>query len=64
MPGDPNECRERARECLGLARAARAPEQRQFLTNLAQRWLSLATDIEMANTLLEAYPPEQSTNAR
>jgi hypothetical protein len=60
MPGDPNVCRERARECAELAARARNPEHKAMLDRLAQTWLSLADELERAHALLKAYPPDDS----
>jgi hypothetical protein len=46
MSGKPKECRERAAECMELARNARSPDHKTLLTGLAQSWLNLAVDIE------------------
>jgi len=55
MPGDPKECRERALECVELARTANTPEHKQLLTNLAQSWIKLAVEIERENALLNEH---------
>jgi hypothetical protein len=59
MPGDPNECRKRALHYLEMARAARTPEQKMRLTDLAQSWLNLATELERVKALL---PPQDAAN--
>jgi hypothetical protein len=53
MPGDPNECRERAKRCWALAAEARNPALKESLIDLAQRWSALATDLEATNSLVE-----------
>jgi hypothetical protein len=57
MPCDPRQCRERALECMELARTAATPDHNRLLTNLAQSWINLATDLEQAAALMETYPP-------
>jgi hypothetical protein len=51
MPGDPKECRLRARQCLLLAhRAASRAEQRTF-ERIHRSWNRLAIEIEHAQAL-------------
>jgi hypothetical protein len=52
MPGDPNECRERARHCAEAARIANAPEERELFASLAQSWTRLAAELEEAQVFL------------
>jgi hypothetical protein len=52
MLGDPRECRERAVECLELARHAKTAQHKTLLTEIAQTWLNLASGIERVETLL------------
>jgi hypothetical protein len=60
MPGDPNECRQRALHYMEMARAGRTPEQKMRLTDLAQSWLNLATELERVQALLT---PQDAANA-
>jgi hypothetical protein len=53
MPGDPNRCREHARECAELARQTTSPEARDHFTSLEQSWLRLAVEIESGQKLLD-----------
>ena len=55
MPGDPKECRENAKQCLKFAQTARTEADRERFEELAQWWLVLATDFEVANVLLEKW---------
>ena len=55
MPGDPNECRERAKRCWALAAEARNPALKESLVDLAQRWSALATDLEARNRVLDLW---------
>jgi hypothetical protein len=57
MPTDPKKCRERALECIELARNAKTPQQKQALTDIAQSWINLASDIERTTELLDGHPP-------
>jgi hypothetical protein len=55
MPGDPHECRERAKRCWALAAEVKNPALKESLVNLAQRWSALPTDLEARKHLLEAW---------
>jgi hypothetical protein len=55
MPGDPNECRERAKQCWQLASEANSPALKATLVDLAQRWARLATDLETTKDLLKDW---------
>jgi hypothetical protein len=50
MPGDPKECRMRARRCTELAAQATDPLKTKF-TELASKWTQLAVDLESALAL-------------
>jgi hypothetical protein len=52
MPGNPRECRENAKRCLELAKAAGTRTSRENFEELAQTWMALATDYEATNALL------------
>ena len=41
MPGDPNECRANAKECLREAASARTSTDKLTFQTLAQKWLRL-----------------------
>ena len=62
MPGDPKECRKRAKRCLALASEASNPVLKDSLKDLAKRWAALATDLEATNTLLEAELASRSSD--
>ena len=55
MPGDPNECRERAIRCWALAAETQNPIIKRSLTDLAQRWAHLAAGLETTQRLLENW---------
>jgi hypothetical protein len=55
VPGDPNECRMHARECLRLAESASKQEARETFSNLARTWLSLAAELERNQALLDTW---------
>jgi hypothetical protein len=53
MPGDPNECRQRALNCMLLAKEATTEQSKQTFLNLAQSWTRLAAELEDADALLK-----------
>jgi hypothetical protein len=56
MSGNPQECREHAKDCLELA--SEAPPSslaRARFEELAKTWIHLATDLEHANSLLKRW---------
>jgi hypothetical protein len=55
MPGDPEECREHAKRCWALAAEATNPALKQSLTDIAQRWARLASDLETTRDLIEKW---------
>ena len=55
MPGDPKECREHAKHCLEVANHAPSSLAKARFEELAQTWLRLARDFEVAKTLLEDW---------
>ena len=54
MPGDPKECREHARRCAELAKAATTPEARQQFLSLQMSWIRLAADLDNAKAFIDA----------
>ena len=58
MPGDPKECRDHAKRCWQLASETKNPELRESLTDLAQTWARLATDLDVTRALIEKWAPE------
>lgn len=55
MPGDPEECRAHAKNCLRLASQARSPSDKEHFELLAKRWLAMATDLEFTQALLRTW---------
>ena len=49
MPGDPKECRLRARQCLLLANRAASREEQRTLERIHRSWNRLAVEIEYAH---------------
>jgi hypothetical protein len=66
MPGDPKECRERAKRCWALAAETKNPVLQESLTDLAQKWAALATDLEATKRLLDSWgadaPPDKKAS--
>ena len=52
MPGDPKECRLRARQCLQLAKRAATEKERQIFLRLERSWNRLAAEIEDAQAFV------------
>jgi hypothetical protein len=52
MPGDPNECRIHAMNCMQMAETATTPELRRTYVDLAHHWNRLAVELEDAQFLL------------
>ena len=46
MPGDPNECREHAKDCLIWAMSSRTADECERFEELAKFWMRLAAEIE------------------
>jgi hypothetical protein len=61
MPGDPQECREQAQECLRLAQQAVTHLDRQDYAALAHTWTELARGFESDNALLESLSSARSS---
>ena len=61
VPGDPNECRMHARECLRLAESASKEAARETFSKLANTWLSLAAELERNQALLETWGVNSDT---
>lgn len=55
MPGDPKECREHAKRCLQMAWEATNPPLKQSLNEIANHWMSLATELEATKRLLDEW---------
>ncbi len=56
MPGDPNECRKRAKECLHRAMSSRSSYACERFEELAKMWIRLAVEIERTEEQLVAMP--------
>src|SRR4029453_19455969 len=54
MPGDPKQCREHAKRWLALASEITNPVLKESLTDAAQRWALLATELETIHASLSA----------
>ena len=52
MPGNPQECRERALRCAQLAMSAKSEELKESLIELSKNWEKLATDLESIQILM------------
>jgi len=65
MPGDPNECRANAKQCLREAASARTSTDKLTFETLAQKWLRLAADYDTAQRLVTEWggPPSLSLAA-
>ena len=55
MPGDPKERLAYAKVCMKLASQACLPSDKRHFGELAQRWLHLARDLEVAQGLLATF---------
>jgi hypothetical protein len=64
MPGDPQECRQQAQDCLRLAREATSDPARDDYTALADTWTQLANMFENDNALLESLSAAGSSVVR
>jgi hypothetical protein len=53
MPGDPKEYRKHAKRCLQLADETTNQVLKDSLTDVAERWTRLATDLEATGLLLD-----------
>jgi hypothetical protein len=53
MPGDPKNYKEHAERCLELASQAWDPVLKENLTQAAQRWTRLASDLANTSEILE-----------
>jgi hypothetical protein len=60
MPGDPNEYREHAKECMRWAVASRSSDACERFEELAEFWMRLAVELEAkgaAQAGTETSPP-------
>ena len=58
MPGDPNECRQHALNCVHLAKGASTTEQRDHFAQLARMWIRLADELDQTQAFLAAIEDE------
>ena len=63
MPGDPKECREHAKRCWALASETNNLTLKESLLDLAQRWASLASDLQTTRELLEKWGEDSEKQA-
>jgi hypothetical protein len=63
MPGDPKECRQRALNCVLLAKEAATEQSKQMFLSLAQSWTSLAAELEDTEALLKTLSEIDLKNA-
>jgi hypothetical protein len=61
MPGDPKECRERAKRCMHLSHESTNPVLKQNLFDIAKVWMRLATELEVTRRLLDEWGEPAST---
>lgn len=52
MPGDPQECRQHALDCVELAEHATTPNVRQTFLDLSETWLRLGRELDGAQGFL------------
>jgi hypothetical protein len=60
MPGNPEECRLHALNCVRLAQTSATPQGRNHFAKLARTWIRLAEDLERSRTFLD----EDETEAK
>jgi hypothetical protein len=53
MPGNPEECRQRALRCVRLAQTSATPQARDHFAKLARTWISLADDLERSRAFFD-----------
>ena len=57
MPGNPEECRRHALECVRLAQATAVPQRREYFAKLARTWIELAEELrETVNRWMKTSP--------
>ena len=52
MPGNPNECRDHAKECRKLSMSSRSFEAAEHFEKLATTWVRLAVELEKTQLLM------------
>jgi hypothetical protein len=62
MPGDPRECRQRALNCILMAKAAGSPQAKVHFYKLAQSWIRLAEDLEQSQAFFAALDDEVASD--
>ena len=63
MSGDPNEYQQQVKRCLKLAAETADPVLKETLTDSAQRWERLASDLAATNELLPKWEDQQEQTA-
>jgi hypothetical protein len=58
MPGNPKECRLRARRCAELAASAKDLKLKHVFSDLAKSWTTLAVQLEAAMALRDELEEE------
>jgi phage gp29-like protein len=61
MPGDPKECREKARRCAELAANAPTSTMADLFIDIAAKWAALAAALEKAEQVIATWdvaPPD------
>ena len=53
MPGNPEECRRHALECVRLARATAIRQRREHFAKLTRTWIELAEELERSREPLD-----------
>ena len=61
MPGNPEECRRHALECVRLAQATAVPQRREYFAKLARTWIELAEELERDREPLDEDEPQKRT---
>jgi hypothetical protein len=59
MPGNPEECRRHALECVRLAQASVNLQRREYFAKLAATWIELAEELERERELLDDDEPQK-----
>jgi hypothetical protein len=65
MPGNPQECRQHALECVRLAQTSTSQQRREYFAKLARTWIDLAEELErdreLTDELLDETEPTKRT---
>jgi hypothetical protein len=63
MPGDPKECRLRARQCLQKANRASSRQEQRIFERIHRSWNRLAVEIEEAQAYLAGLKATELSDA-